>query len=509
MRPTARAISSKCARSWNKRLMELYELTAHETAAKLRAREVSSVDLTRAYLDRIDRVDPGIHAYLRVMRDEALVMAAEADQRLAAGDSHVGPLTGIPIALKDLLATRGLETTAGSRMLAGYIPPYSATVVERLRDAGAVFLGKTNMDEFAMGSSNEYSAYGPALNPWDTARVPGGSSGGSAAAVAADEAAIALGSDTGGSIRQPGALCGVVGLKPTYGRVSRYGLIAFASSLDQIGPLSKDVTDAATLLGAIAGRDQRDSTSVDAPVPDYVAALESGVRGLRLAVPREYFVEGMQPGMEGLVRSAIETLEELGASVGEVSLPSTNHGLATYYIIAPAEASANLARFDGVKYGYAHPSETLWEAYGKTRDEGFGPEVKRRIMIGTYALSSTYYDAYYVKAQKIRTMVKADFDRVFADYDAILAPTSPTTAWPLGAKMDDPVQMYLSDACTLPVNIAGLPGISVPCGLLDGLPTGLQIITPAFTEDLLLRIAYTYEQSGHYARQRPRLVVSS
>jgi aspartyl-tRNA(Asn)/glutamyl-tRNA(Gln) amidotransferase subunit A len=509
MRPTARAISSKCARSWNKRLMELYELTAHEAAAKLRAREVSSVDLTRAYLDRIDRVDPGIHAYLRVMRDEALVMAAEADQRLAAGDGHVGPLTGIPIALKDLLATRGLETTAGSRMLAGYIPPYSATVVERLRDAGAVFLGKTNMDEFAMGSSNEYSAYGPALNPWDTARVPGGSSGGSAAAVAADEAAIALGSDTGGSIRQPGALCGVVGLKPTYGRVSRYGLIAFASSLDQIGPLSKDVTDVATLLGAIAGRDQRDSTSVDAPVPDYVAALEGGVRGLRLAVPREYFVEGMQPGMEGLVRSAIETLEELGASVGEVSLPSTNHGLATYYIIAPAEASANLARFDGVKYGYAHPSETLWEAYGKTRDEGFGPEVKRRIMIGTYALSSTYYDAYYVKAQKIRTMVKADFDRVFADYDAILAPTSPTTAWPLGAKMDDPVQMYLSDACTLPVNIAGLPGISVPCGLLDGLPTGLQIITPAFTEDLLLRIAYTYEQSGHYARQRPRLVVSS
>ncbi len=509
MRPTARAISSKCARSWNKRLMELYELTAHEAAAKLRAREVSSVDLTRAYLDRIDRVDPGIHAYLRVMRDEALVMAAEADQRLAAGDGHVGPLTGIPIALKDLLATRGLETTAGSRMLAGYIPPYSATVVERLRDAGAVFLGKTNMDEFAMGSSNEYSAYGSALNPWDTARVPGGSSGGSAAAVAADEAAIALGSDTGGSIRQPGALCGVVGLKPTYGRVSRYGLIAFASSLDQIGPLSKDVTDAATLLGAIAGRDQRDSTSVDAPVPDYVAALEGGVRGLRLAVPREYFVEGMQPGMEGMVRSAIETLEELGASVGEVSLPSTNHGLATYYIIAPAEASANLARFDGVRYGYAHPSETLWEAYGKTRDEGFGPEVKRRIMIGTYALSSTYYDAYYVKAQKIRTMVKADFDRVFADYDAILAPTSPTTAWPLGAKMDDPVQMYLSDACTLPVNIAGLPGISVPCGLLDGLPTGLQIITPAFTEDLLLRIAYTYEQSGHYARQRPWLVVSS
>jgi len=488
--------------------MDLYELTAHEAADKLRAREMSSVELTRAYLDRIDQVDPSIHAYLKVLRDEALAMAANADQALAAGDGAAGPLTGIPIALKDLLATRGVETTAGSRMLKGYIPPYSATVVERLRAAGAVFLGKTNMDEFAMGSSNEYSAYGPVLNPWDTTRVPGGSSGGSAAAVAAGEAAIALGSDTGGSIRQPGALCGVVGLKPTYGRVSRYGLIAFASSLDQIGPLAKDVTDAALTLGAIAGHDPNDSTSVDAPVPDYVAGLQGGVKGLRLAVPREYFVQGMQPGVEQAVRAAIGALEGLGASVGEVSLPSTTHGLATYYIIAPAEASANLARFDGVKYGYAHPSETLWEAYGKTRDEGFGPEVKRRIMIGTYALSATYYDAYYVKAQQIRTMVKADFDRVFRDYDAILAPTSPTTAWPLGAKMDDPVQMYLSDACTLPVNIAGLPGISAPCGLLDGLPVGLQIITPAFTEDLLLRIAYTYEQSGHYERQRPRVASS-
>jgi len=485
--------------------MELYELTAHEAADKLRAREVSSVELTRAYLDRIDRVDPSIHAYLKVLRDEALAMAATADQALA-GHGDVGPLTGIPIALKDLLATQGIETTAGSRMLKGYIPPYSATVVERLRAAGAVFLGKTNMDEFAMGSSNEYSAYGPVLNPWDTTRVPGGSSGGSAAAVAADEAAIALGSDTGGSIRQPGALCGVIGLKPTYGRVSRYGLIAFASSLDQIGPLAKDVTDAALTLGAIAGHDPNDSTSVDAPVPDYVAGLQGGVKGLRLAVPREYFVQGMQPGVEQAVRAAISALEGLGATVGEVLLPSTNHGLATYYIIAPAEASANLARFDGVKYGYAHPSETLWEAYGKTRDEGFGPEVKRRIMIGTYALSATYYDAYYVKAQQIRTMVKADFDRVFTDYDAVLAPTSPTVAWPLGQKMSDPVQMYLSDACTLPVNIAGLPGVSVPCGLLDGLPVGLQIITPAFTEDLLLRIAYTYEQSGHYERQRPKVV---
>jgi aspartyl-tRNA(Asn)/glutamyl-tRNA(Gln) amidotransferase subunit A len=487
--------------------MELYELTAHEAAATLRTREVSSVELTRAYLERIEAADPLLHAYLTVMHDEALAMARAADARLAAGDG--GPLTGIPIALKDVLVTEGVETTAGSRMLRGYIPPYSATVVKRLRDAGAVFLGKTNMDEFAMGSSNEYSAFGPALNPWDTARVPGGSSGGSAVAVAADAAAIALGSDTGGSIRQPAALCGVVGLKPTYGRVSRFGLIAFASSLDQIGPLAKDVTDAAILLGAIAGHDPRDSTTVDFPVPDYTASLVPDVKGLRLAVPREYFVQGMQPGMEEMVRSAIGALERMGASVGEVSLPSTPHALATYYIIAPAEASANLARFDGIKYGFSAAAPTMWEAYGKTRAEGFGPEVKRRIMIGTYALSATYYDAYYVKAQKIRTLVKRDFDAVFARYDAVLAPTSPTTAFELGQKTTDPVQMYLSDVCTLPVNIAGLPGISVPCGLLDGLPVGLQIITPAFGEELLMRISYAYEQSGHYERQRPNLVVSS
>ena len=487
--------------------MELYELTAHESAALLRRREVSSVDLTRAYLERIAAVDSAIHGYLTVMQETALSMAAAADARLAAGEG--GPLTGIPVALKDLLATEGTETTAGSLMLKGYVPPYSAAVVERLRDEGAVFLGKTNMDEFAMGSSNEYSAYGPVRNPWDVTRVPGGSSGGSAAVVAADEAAIALGSDTGGSIRQPGALCGVVGLKPTYGRVSRYGLIAFASSLDQIGPLSKDVTDAAIMLGAIAGRDPRDSTTAGLPVPDYTAALRGDVKGLRLAVPREYFVEGAQPGMEQTVRAAIAALEAMGASAGEVSLPSTRHALATYYIIAPAEASANLARFDGIKYGFSAPGETMWDAYGRTRDEGFGPEVKRRIMIGTYALSSTYYDAYYVKAQKIRTLVKRDFDAVFAQYDAVVAPTSPTTAFGFGQKTSDPVQMYLSDACTLPVNIAGLPGISVPCGLLDGLPVGLQIITPAFTEDLLLRIAYAYEQSGHYARQRPAIVASS
>jgi len=482
-------------------LTALTTLTAHEAADRLRARDISSVELTDAYLGRIDAVEPAVHAYLNVTRDLALSMAAEADRRRAEGED--GPLLGIPVALKDLLATEGLETTAGSRMLQGYRPPYSATVVERLRDAGAVFLGKTNMDEFAMGSSNEYSAYGPVYNPWDTTRVPGGSSGGSAAAVAADEAAIALGSDTGGSIRQPGSLCGVVGFKPTYGRVSRYGLIAFASSLDQIGPLTKDVTDAATMLGAIAGPDPRDSTTVPAPVPDYLATLKDGVKGLRLGVPREYFVQGMEPGVERAVRGAIAALEGLGATVGEVSLPSTEHALATYYIIAPAEASANLARFDGIKYGYSAPAETMWQAYGETRDGGFGPEVKRRIMIGAYALSSTYYDAYYVKAQRIRTMVKDDFDRVFRDYDAIVAPTSPTVAFALGQKMGDPVQMYLADVCTLPVNIAGLPGVSVPCGLSEGLPVGLQIITPSFTEDLLLRIAYAYEQSGHYARQRP------
>ncbi len=483
----------------------LIELTAHEAAARLREREVSSVELTEAYLERIAAVDPRIHAYLRVLREEALAMARAADERLAAGES--GPLLGIPIALKDVLTTRGIETTAGSKMLKGYVPPYSATVVEWLREAGAVFLGKTNMDEFAMGSSNEYSAYGPVYNPWDTTRVPGGSSGGSAAAVAADEAALALGTDTGGSIRQPAALCGIVGLKPTYGRVSRYGLIAFASSLDQIGPLTKDVTDAAILLGAIAGHDPCDSTTVDLPVPDYTASLVPDVKGLRLGVPREYFVPGMQPGVEQAVRSAIAALEDMGASVGEVSLPSTEHALATYYIIAPAEASANLARYDGIKYGYSAGGETMWEAYGRTRAAGFGPEVKRRIMIGTYALSSGYYDAYYVKAQKIRTLVKRDFDAVFADYDAVLAPTSPTTAFKLGQKTADPVQMYLSDACTLPVNIAGLPGISLPCGLLEGLPVGLQIITPAFSEETLLRIAFAYEQSGHFVRQRPSLGV--
>jgi aspartyl-tRNA(Asn)/glutamyl-tRNA(Gln) amidotransferase subunit A len=484
---------------------ELIALAAHDAAARLRAREISSVELTDAYLERIAAVDARIHAYLRVLRDEALAMARAADERLAAGEG--GPLTGIPIALKDVLVTQGIETTAGSKMLKGYIPPYSATAVERLREAGAVFLGKTNMDEFAMGSSNEYSAYGPVYNPWDTTRVPGGSSGGSAAAVAADEAALALGTDTGGSIRQPASLCGIVGMKPTYGRVSRYGLIAFASSLDQIGPLTKDVTDAAILLGAIAGHDPCDSTTVNLPVPDYTASLVPDVKGLKLGVPREYFVQGMQPGVEQAVRSAIAALERMGASVGEVSLPSTEHALATYYIIAPAEASANLARFDGIKYGYSADGETMWEAYGRTRAGGFGPEVKRRIMIGTYALSATYYDAYYVKAQKIRTLVKRDFDAVFADYDAVLAPTSPTTAFTLGQKTSDPVQMYLSDACTLPVNIAGLPGISLPCGLLEGLPVGLQIITPAFTEETLLRIAFAYEQSGHFARQRPPLGV--
>ncbi len=484
----------------------LYSLTAHEAAALLRAREVSSVDLTTAYLARIDAVEPIVHAYLRVWRDDALAMAAAADRRRAEGED--GSLLGVPIALKDLLAVEGRETTAGSKMLAGYRPPYSATVVEKLREAGAVFLGKTNMDEFAMGSSNEYSAYGPVYNPWDPTRVPGGSSGGSAAAVAADEAAGALGSDTGGSIRQPGALCGVVGFKPTYGRVSRYGLIAFASSLDQIGPLSKDVTDAAVMLGAIAGHDPRDSTTADLPVPDYTAALRTDVRGLRLAVPREYFVEGMEPGVAARVREAIAALEAMGATVGEVSLPSTRHALATYYIIAPAEASANLARFDGIRYGYAAEAPTMWEAYGQTRDRGFGPEVKRRIMIGAYALSSTYYDAYYVKAQKIRTLVKRDFDRVFEEYDAIVAPTSPTTAFPLGQKLGDPVQMYLADVCTLPVNIAGLPGISVPCGLSDGLPVGFQIITPSFSEELLLRIAYSYEQSGHYTRLAPPLLAT-
>ncbi len=397
----------------------------------------------------------------------------------------------------------GLPTTAGSRILEGYRSPYGSSADDRLRAAGGVLLGKTNCDEFAMGSSNENSAYGPVRNPWDETTVPGGSSGGSSAAVAGGQAFLALGTDTGGSIRQPASLSGIVGLKPTYGRVSRYGMVAFASSLDQCGPLTRSVADCALVLGAVAGHDPRDSTSVDVPVPDYLAALDGKIRGLRLGVPREYFVAGMEAGVEQAVRAAIDLLAGLGAEIVEVSLPSTDKGLATYYIIAPAEASANLARYDGVKYGVSAGEDDLMGNYLRTRGAGFGPEVKRRIMLGTYALSAGYYDAYYVKAQQVRTLIKAEFDRVLADVDALLAPTSPGVAFKIGAKVDDPLMMYLNDACTLPVNIAGLPGISVPCGLADGLPVGLQVIGRAFDEPMVLRVAAAYEAAAGFGGLRP------
>jgi aspartyl-tRNA(Asn)/glutamyl-tRNA(Gln) amidotransferase subunit A len=488
-----------------------------EVADLLRRREASSRQLTESCLERIERDGARLNTFLAVGADAALAAADAADEALSAGDDR--PLLGIPYALKDIFVTRaldddgrptgGLPTTAGSRILEGYLSPYAGDAEERLAAAGGVLLGKTNCDEFAMGSSNENSAYGPVRNPWDETAVPGGSSGGSAVAVAAGQAYFALGTDTGGSIRQPASLTGTVGLKPTYGRVSRFGMVAFASSLDQCGPFARSVRDVATVLGALSGHDPRDSTSVDTPVPDYVAALTGEVRGLRLGVPREFFVAGMEPGVEQAVRDAIGQLESMGAEIAEVSLPSTDRGLATYYIIAPAEASANLARYDGVRYGPSAGADDLWENYFRTRGDGFGPEVKRRIMLGTYALSAGYYDAYYLKAQQVRTLIKDEFDRVLTDVDAILAPTSPTVAFPIGAKVDDPLAMYLNDACTLPVNIAGLPGISVPCGLSDGKPVGLQVVGRAFDEATILRIADAYEREAGFAGLRPPTAVAS
>jgi len=485
-----------------------------DVGAALRAREVSSRELTEACLARIGRDGARLNTFLAVAPDVALAAADAADAALARGDGADRLLLGIPYALKDIFVTRalgdageplagGLPTTAGSRILSGYRSPYASSAEERLAAAGAILLGKTNCDEFAMGSSNENSAYGPVRNPWNEDTVPGGSSGGSAAAVAAGQAYFALGTDTGGSIRQPASLTGTVGLKPTYGRVSRYGMIAFASSLDQCGPFARSVRDSALVLGALAGHDPRDSTSVETPVPDYAAALSGDVRDLRLGVPREFFVAGMEPGVEAAVSAALDVLRELGAEIVDVSLPSTDRGLATYYIIAPAEASANLARYDGVRFGHAAGATELWDNYERTRGSGFGPEVKRRIMLGTYALSAGYYDAYYVKAQQVRTLIKAEFDEVLSDVDAILAPTSPNVAFPIGAKVDDPLAMYLNDACTLPVNIAGLPGISVPCGLSDGLPVGLQVIGRAFDEPTVLRVADAYERAAGFADLRP------
>ncbi len=473
-------------------MSELIELTIAEAARLLRLHSISATELVTAHVKRIEEVDPLVKAYLRFTPVLYEKQADEADEKLKRREG--GLLTGIPVAIKDVLCVQGVETTAGSQILRGFRPPYTGTAVQRLFDAGAVMLGVTNCDEFAMGSSTENSGYFPTHNPWDLERVPGGSSGGSAAAVAAGEAMIALGTDTGGSIRQPAAVCGVVGMKPTYGRVSRYGLIAFASSLDQIGPFARTVEDAALVLEAIAGHDPRDATCSDRP-NDVRRDFDKGVKGMRLGMPHEYFdVEGMEPGVNAVVREAIKALENAGAEIVDVNLPHTDYGLAAYYIIAPAECSSNLARFDGVKYGMSvQDVENITEMYMRTRRRGFGTEVRRRIMLGTYALSSGYYDAYYLKAQKVRTLIKRDFDDAFSKCDAIVSATSPVVAFPIGSRTEDPLSMYLCDVLTLGGNLAGLPGISVPCGTSQGLPVGLQVLAPQWREDVALRVARAYE----------------
>jgi aspartyl-tRNA(Asn)/glutamyl-tRNA(Gln) amidotransferase subunit A len=485
-------------------MTDLTQLTISAALEKLKSREISAVELTQAYLNRIEQLEPTIHAYITRTADRALADAKAADEKRAAGDDR--PLLGIPLAIKDVISTEGIETTCGSNILTGYVPVFSATAVKRLEDAGMVLLGKTNMDEFAMGSSTENSACGVTMNPWDVTRVPGGSSGGSAAAVAAGMAAGALGTDTGGSIRQPGAFCGVVGLKPSYGRVSRYGLVAFGSSLDCPGPITRSVEDAARILGVMAGRDPLDSTSMDILVSDYVAGLTGDIRGLRVGVPKEYFIDGMQPEVEAAVRAAIDQLKTLGAEIVEISLPHTDYALPVYYIIAPAEASANLARFDGIRFGQRIDKGDMFDTYRATRGQGFGAEVKRRIMLGTYALSAGYYDAYYGKAQQVRTLIKGDFDTAFAGVDVIAAPVAPSTAFKLGENVNDPIKMYLEDVFTLPPSLAGVCGMSVPCGFdSDGLPIGLQIIGPAFGEDVALRVAHAYEQATEWHMRTPAI----
>jgi aspartyl-tRNA(Asn)/glutamyl-tRNA(Gln) amidotransferase subunit A len=486
-------------------MTELYQLSIHEAGELLRQHKISSVELTRAHLDRIREVDDKVKAFTLVTEELALQQAHEADQRFKS-DITLSPLTGIPLAIKDLICTQGITTTCGSNMLKDFKPPYDATVMERLNATGAVMLGKTNMDEFAMGSSTEHSAFFTTHNPWDLERAPGGSSGGSAAAVAAGMAMGALGSDTGGSIRQPGALCNVVGLKPTYGRVSRYGLIAFASSLDQIGPFARNARDAALILQAIAGPDPRDSTCAPNSVPDYSARLNDSIKGLRIGVPEEYWVEGMQPGIVKSVRDGIEKLRELGAEISEVSLPHTEYGVPVYYIIAPAEASANLARYDGVKYGYSYrATNEMWEALEKTRQFGFGQEVKRRIMLGTYALSSGYYDAYYKQAEKVRTLITEDFTRAFEHVDILVSPSSPSVAFKIG-EISDPYKMYLQDIFTIPANLAGICGVSIPGGFSNGLPVGLQLLGNFFAEDQILRVANAFEHVTDYHTCWPKAV---
>lgn len=485
-------------------MTELYTMTITAARAALDAGDITSVELTDACIQRIRAVEPHMQAFLTITEEQAMEHARTADAQRSA-NTPVAPLHGIPLAIKDVLCTNGTRTTCGSRILENFVPPYDATVVRKVREAGAVLLGKLNCDEFAMGSSNENSAFYPTRNPWDLTRVPGGSSGGSAAAVAAREVLGTFGTDTGGSIRQPAALCGVSGMKPTYGRVSRYGLVAYASSLDQIGPLANSVADVSLLLQAIAGHDPLDSTSVPRDVPDYIAALTGDIRGLRIGVPKEYFVEGMEPGVEQVTRDALAVLKDQGADLVDVSLPHTSYALPCYYIIAPAEASSNLARYDGVRYGLRVHADSMWDEIEQTRAQGFGPEVRRRIMLGTYALSAGYYDAYYRRAQQVRTLIRRDFEQVFQQVDLLATPTSPTVAFAIGQKVDDPLAMYLSDIFTLTVNLAGLPGLVVPCGLSDNLPVGLQLIGKSFDEETLLRVGDAYQRVTDWHTQRPNV----
>ena len=485
--------------------MNLFALTLHEAKEKLRKREFSAEELTEAVFRRISETEEKLHCYITLCRDTALQEAKRADQ-LFKTETNPHSLIGIPIAVKDNFLTRDIRTTCASKILANFIPPYDSTTVKQLRTNGAIIIGKTNLDEFAMGSSVENSAFFPTRNPWDTSRVPGGSSGGSAASVAADQCIVALGTDTGGSIRQPAAFCGIVGLKPTYGRVSRYGIIAFASSMDQVGPMAKDVRDCALILEAIASYDPADSTSANRPVPPYSALLTGDVKGLRLGIPKEYFVSGIQPEVEQAVRNAVRQLEKNGAVIEEISLPHTDYAVAVYYIVATAEASSNLARYDGMRYGHRARAKDLTETYMLSRAEGFGPEVKRRIMLGTYALSAGYYDAYYLKAQRVRTLLKEEFNDAFETCDAIITPTAPTTAFKIGEKTQDPLQMYLSDIYTISINLAGLPALSLPCGFdSEDLPIGMQIIGKHFDESTILNIAWAYEQSTDWHKRKPNL----
>ncbi len=486
--------------------MELYELTVHEMGQLLRSKKVSTVELTKSVLDRIEKLEPKLGSYITITEELALKRAEEIQKKLD-GSETVSPLAGIPMAIKDNMCTEGVLTTCASKMLHNFIPPYNATVVNKLQEADTILLGKLNMDEFAMGSSTENSHFKQTRNPWNTERVPGGSSGGAAAAVAAGQAPFSLGSDTGGSVRQPASFCGVVGMKPTYGAISRYGLVAFASSLDQIGPLTKDVTDCALVMNAITGHDFMDSTSANVGYPDFTKSLINDVKGLKIGLPKEYIGEGINPEVRKIILEAVDTLKKLGAEVEEFDLPITEYAIPAYYLIACAEASSNLARYDGIKYGYrAEKFTDLLDLYKQTRSEGFGTEVKRRIMLGTYALSSGYYDAYYKKALQVRTLIKKGFDDAFSKYDLILGPTAPTTAYKIGEKSDNPLEMYLGDAYTVSVNIAGLPGLVVPCGLdSNNLPVGLQLIGKAFDESTLLRVGYTFEQNTQFHKNRPNI----